>query len=554
MAWLRRKKDDDPKPTPEEQTPLRSEEQNGYQGTGNNIQEPASLEAAQKAPAPVSWASMPRKWQLAVIVFARLAEPLSERSLTSYLFYQLRWFDPSLEPSEIAKQAGHLTAVFAAAQCLTSMWWGRVADTALFGRKRVLIIGLFGSAMCALGMGFSPSFTSAMFFRFFSGALNGNIGVLRTMVSEIVPDKRYKARAFLILPMCFNVGVIIGPLMSGFLADPIHSLPSIFGPGSIIGGRDGVAWMKQFPYALPNVVCASVLLAAAFCIILGLDETHPMRRDKLDPGRELGKFIVRKVLRQEKGQDYEYEPIPSSANTAPSTSQPVIAREPEPVKKQARFRDMFTRNVCFTLLQHFLRALHGSAFNTVFFSLLPTPRYDNSHASLPFRFSGGLGLSSKSMGLVNTILGSIGIPLQILLYPVLSARLGILASYRMFLPLSIAAYFLIPYLVLLPDNMAVIWTCLTALLSLQVLARVFITPASMILVNESAPSPTLLGTVHGFASSISSFARIFGPSIGGSALGWGLAHNFVGFPLWGMGVIGLANWSVLWFVEEAAVF
>ncbi len=147
---------------------------------------PASIE-----PKPISWASMPRKGQLAVIVFARLAEPLSERSFTSYLFYQLQWFNPNLAASDIARQAGYLTAVFAAAQCLTSMWWGYAADNPRLGRKRVLVIGLVGSAMAALGMGFCHSLAFAFFFRFMAGALNGNVGVLRTMVSEIVADKRY---------------------------------------------------------------------------------------------------------------------------------------------------------------------------------------------------------------------------------------------------------------------------------------------------------------------------------------------------------------------------
>ena len=141
-------------------------------------------------PPPISWATIPRKGQLAVIVFARLAEPLSERSLTSYLFYQLRWFSPHLGAAEIAKQAGYLTAVFAAAQVLTSMWWGHAADSPRLGRKRVLIIGLVGSTISALGMAFSTSLHAAFFFRFLAGSLNGNVGVLRTMVSEIVVDKQ----------------------------------------------------------------------------------------------------------------------------------------------------------------------------------------------------------------------------------------------------------------------------------------------------------------------------------------------------------------------------
>ncbi|UQC76976.1 major facilitator superfamily transporter [Colletotrichum lupini] len=56
-----------------------------------------SLVAETEAPQqPVSWMSMPKKWQLGMVVFARLAEPLAERSLTSYLFYQLKFLSPSL--------------------------------------------------------------------------------------------------------------------------------------------------------------------------------------------------------------------------------------------------------------------------------------------------------------------------------------------------------------------------------------------------------------------------------------------------------------------------
>ena len=138
----------------------------------------------------LTWSSLPKKGQLAVIVLARLAEPLTERSLTSYLFYQLRWFDQSLNESIIVYRAGLLTAVFAAAQCVTAMLWGHAADNPRFGRKGIIMIGLIGSSMSSIGMGLTRSFAGAVGFRIMAGLLNGNIGVLRTMVSEIIDDKR----------------------------------------------------------------------------------------------------------------------------------------------------------------------------------------------------------------------------------------------------------------------------------------------------------------------------------------------------------------------------
>ena len=70
------------------------------------------------------------------------------------------------------------------------------------------------------------------------------------------------------------------------------------------------------------------------------------------------------------------------------------------------------------------------------------------------------------------------------------------------------------------------------------------------LVNDSAPSPELLGTVHGMASSISSTARIMGPVVGGILLGWGLAHNLVGLPLWLLGLVAIMNWAILWRIDD----
>ncbi|KAJ3549976.1 hypothetical protein NM208_g216 [Fusarium decemcellulare] len=550
------------KPTPDEDSPLLKHPQPRPYGLNNEGTQQQTTPIgdspgdAVTTPQVVSWASMPSKGQLAVIMLVRLAEPISERSLTSYLFYQLRWFDRSLDASEIAKQAGHLTAVFAASQCLTSFWWGRAADSSTLGRKGVLLIGLLGSAASALGMGFSTSFQSAMFFRFLAGALNGNVGVLRTMVSEVVVDKRYRSRAFLLLPMCFNAGNILGPFMSGFLANPIDSLPNLFGPGSLFGGDNGVQWMANFPYALPNLFCSLLLMTSALGVILALDETHPLlRRYGPGRGRRLGSAFVRKIFRRQEPQ-HSYQAIlrddtnDQRIGTSDEETQTLQNVQPS-TKEQPRLKAILSKNVCLTLLQHFLQALHVATFNSVLYILLPTPRGDWSKFDLPFRFTGGLGLSSKKVALTISTIGAIGIPLQLFLFPKLSVRLGILRAYKVFLPLSIVVYIALPYLSLLPDDYAIVWACLTGVLSLQVVSRVFVTPATMMLVDGSSPSPSLLGTIHGFASSTSSAARIIGPTIGGTALGWGLSHNMVGIAFWGMALIASLNFSLLLFIKDS---
>jgi hypothetical protein len=94
----------------------------------------------------VTWMSLPHKRQLAVLTAARLSEPLVQTSLQSYMFYQLKSFDKSLPDSVIASQAGIMQGSFTAAQFLTAMMWGRIADSERGGRKTVLLIGLFGTS------------------------------------------------------------------------------------------------------------------------------------------------------------------------------------------------------------------------------------------------------------------------------------------------------------------------------------------------------------------------------------------------------------------------
>jgi hypothetical protein len=176
-----------------------------------HVDDTENAEAAKAE--PVAWRSLPRKDQLFVLTLARLSEPLTQTGLGSYLFYQLQSFDPSLPDSTISYQAGIIQAAFPFAQFLTAMLWGRFADSEHGGRKNAICIGLLGTMCSIIGFGFSRSFAMAVMFRCIGGVLNGNIGVMRTMISEIIKEKKFQSRAFLLLPMTFNVGVIIGPIL-----------------------------------------------------------------------------------------------------------------------------------------------------------------------------------------------------------------------------------------------------------------------------------------------------------------------------------------------------
>ncbi|KAL1637470.1 hypothetical protein SLS56_000608 [Neofusicoccum ribis] len=529
---------------------------------------------------PVTWRSLPRKDQLVILTLARLSEPLTQTSLQAYMFYQLKSFDPSLPDSTISSQAGILQGAFTATQFVTAIAWGRVADSEWAGRKKVILIGLLGTAISALGFGFSKTFATAVVFRCLGGALNGNVGVMRTMIAEIIKEKKYQSRAFLLLPMTFNVGVIIGPILGGLLADPVASYPRFFGPGSVFGGKDGVGWMTKWPYALPNLVSAVFLFCSAMAIIFGLEETHEALQDNPDFGIRLRRWISSRVFHRHSEDGYEQIPtddrphtpnVPTDIEMATTPVTPTTPLFPDATAKRVRkqklpLRRIWTRNVVLTFISHGFLSMHVGTLNNLWFIFLSTPRFDPAHPSppshtqqrLPFNFTGGLGLPPARIGLALAILGVIGLSLQLLVYPAVSTRLGTIRSYRSSLLLFPVAYAVIPFLALIPSrdpppaaaSGPLVWIGITAALVIVVSGRTFALPSGTILVNNCCPHPSVLGTIHGIGQSVSSGSRTLGPVIGGWAFGQGLRLGVVGLAWWVLACVAIVGAVAATFVRE----
>ncbi|KAF7195587.1 Major facilitator superfamily multidrug transporter mfsB [Pseudocercospora fuligena] len=522
----------------------------------DDAEPPPGPSSKQEKRQAVAWKDLPKKGQLAILTLARLSEPLTQTSLQSYMFYQLKSFKAAdgSTPSDstVSQQAGLLAAAFTGAQFCTAILWGRLADSEKLGRKRVILIGLLGTAIGALGFGFSQSFAVAMFWRAVGGILNGNIGVMRTMISEIVKEKKYQGRAFLLLPMTFNIGVIIGPLLGGLLADPAGSYPHLFGPGSTFGGEHGVPLFMRFPYALPNIVNATFLLTSAFALVLGLEETLDALKGKNDWGLKLGKLIARVLFRRRSNQDYT--PLHDSEHSQDLEHRSASMAKPKP-RQKLPFRRIWTRNVLLTFLAHGLLAMHVGTFNNLWFVFLSTPRYSpDSRGSdklplpkdykphAPFTFTGGLALPPPAIGMALAILGVLGISLQLLIYPRVQFRLGTITAYRLSLLLFPISYFLAPFLAIVPSTLppphqaagAAIWIAITFVLVFQVTARTFALPSTAILINNCCPHPSVLGSIHGIGQSVSSLTRTIGPVMAGWAYGLGLNAGFVGLAWWGM--------------------
>lgn len=145
-------------------------------------------------------------------------------------------------------------------------------------------------------------------------------------------------------------------------------------------------------------------------------------------------------------------------------------------------------------------------------------------------------------------LGSIGILMQLFIYPPLQHRLGTLRSYRMSILLFPIVYFLTPFLAVLPStdknlehpaSGRIVWAGIVSMLFIQVTGRTFASPGNVILLINSVNNRRALGTVNGLAASLSSLARAIGPLTAGWAYGISLTKGVVGAVWWGMALVAM---------------
>ncbi|KAI1160849.1 major facilitator superfamily domain-containing protein [Nemania serpens] len=538
---------------------MRSEHQD------SEAQIPPETTQKKRNDGPVTWMSLPRKDQLMILFLCRLVDFLQVASLQAYVFYQLKSFDDSLSDAQISSQAGLLQGAFTGAQVLTAFLWGRVADASWCGRKPVLIIGLFGTAISCIGYGFATSFWLAAFWRAAGGGINGTVGIIRTMIAEITVERKYQSRAFLILPISFSVAGTLGPLMGGLLADPVLTLPGLFGEGAIWG----FDWITRYPYAVPSLINTVALAITGSIVFFGLEETLSKRRKEFDLGLHLSRRLRAGVLRKSTSDGYynlESLNRPGSPLMDDNVEKTPALTTPPALKRTMRslpFKRVWTRNVIFTLVTEALFDFQLGAFTNLWTLFLSSPRStreETAAQSLPWVFTGGLGMPASTVGLATSALGIIGMVFQIFAYPPIHARLGTLRGFRYFMALFPVAYLLAPYLAVLPSateppapaSGIIIWMFMTVVQVFQVMARTVTLPASIILLNNCSPHPSVLGLVHGLGQSVSAGFRTVGPVVGGWWYGASLEAGVVPAGWWGVAGVAALGCASSFLIYEGS--
>lgn len=453
---------------------------------------------------------------------------------------------PSVGEDDVAKWAGICVSVFSLCQAITGIPWGRASDK--YGRKPAILLGLISTMLCSLLWGFSKTLWMAVLARALQGAGNGNVGIIRTTVAEMVPYKELQPRAFSVMPLVWNVGSVFGPAIGGALANPRGVQPG--------EDTEGGGFFEVFPYALPNLVAAGLFLIGITFGFLYLEESMATVKNRPDYGLRVGKKITKalKHIFHPRRSGSETKPLLSRID-ATQTHDDESQRYKKRVLSPPSYREVLNKQSILNLIVYALLALHSLGYDQLvpIFMHHPVQRNAGSSTNLnnndPLKFAGGFGLDSARIGLIFTLYGVSGMLTQFLVFPPVARRFGVVRCLRVCACVFPVCYLVTPFTVLVPGTVARQVVCF-AVLMVKGWCSIFAFPCSTILLTNSASSLRVLGTLNGMATSTSAIGRAAGPAIGGSIFTLGVRRGYMIAPWWLFSAIAVvAAVPVFWLVE-----
>ncbi|KAJ9138876.1 MFS general substrate transporter [Pleurostoma richardsiae] len=445
--------------------------------------------------------------QLFLLAIVRLAEPIALTSIFPYAWALVKRFQVG-KAEDASFYAGLLISSFSLAEALTGMYWGGLSDR--IGRKPVLLIGCLGTMFSMVVVGFATNIWVALIGRAVGGLLNGNIGVIQTMVGELVTKPEHEPRAYSIMPFVWSFGAIIGPMIGGTTADPHASFPRLFPEGSLF---------ERLPYLLPNLICAGILLVS---IVLGyflLEETHPdMQPRVLLPDDT---YVSEETPLMETSDALKRPAIDLRAETYGTmrSRNGEFARTLKEVEKPPVY-NIFCKRIMAIILALSIFTYHSMTYDhllPIFLEDDRTPTHAFASGFLPlsglFYSPGGLGLSVRAVGMIMAVNGIIALFIQAVVFPIAAERIGVFRLFIIVTVLHPIAYVLVPGLLYVPDSL--LYPAIYFCLAVRNIFSIIVYPLLLILIKEATPSSSILGKVNGMAASAGAACRMVAPPIAG---------------------------------------
>ncbi|EFE38319.1 hypothetical protein TRV_06975 [Trichophyton verrucosum HKI 0517] len=465
--------------------------------------------AGDRADAPTS-TPIPIQ-QMSVLAFIALCEQTALNSISPYLPAMAASF-PEVESHEVGIYVGTIASAFALAQFSTNFFWGWLSDR--IGRKPVMLLGTVLTAVCFLAFGFCKTLWQAIVAQLFMGLVNGNQGVVSTCLGEIT-DRSNQSRAFTYLPVIYGIGGITGPILGGLLAS-----------------KDPKG--QTYPFLAPNLVSAAILIGDFIITSIFLEESVD--------GAEMLPRIYRKFrdmftwlwqfhsssrptyLRNDIDADYprrsvrhgvhHYRDSVDSDDDNDDTDIAITPLFPHRSHNEALNRDeIFNRDMILLLLTYLIFSLSNVSFNSLYpiFAQAPPPT--------------GREFNPKEIGMSLAFAGIVTIVFQICVFGRLRDKMGNRWSYRAGLLGFVASFILMPFIgykdktsadIAVSKQNVFVAVEVCVVLLIKTVATVGGLTSALLLITNSAPDHSVLGSLNGLAQTLSAAGRAVGPFLSGS--------------------------------------
>lgn len=187
-------------------------------------------------------------------------------------------------------------------------------------------------------------------------------------------------------------------------------------------------------------------------------------------------------------------------------------------------------------------------YDSLFPTFLSTPHTTDPAVKLPFKFSDGLEMPQREIGLILSAQGIYSLLINMAIVPWAISRFGALRLFRFLAVSYFLLYLMTPYVVLLPRPLQtagiyvlLVWKCTFANMSY---------PSNAILTANYAPSKHVLGSIHGVAASTASLCRGFAPIIAGMLYSIGLKSGYSGLAWWCGALVAFVGGVVAMYIPQ----
>jgi len=450
-----------------------------------------------------------------VLALIALVEQTAFNSISPYLPEMVGLF-PEVEPENVGVSVGMIASAFAVAQFVTNFFWGHLSDK--IGRKPVILCGTILTACAFALFAFTRTLTEAIIVQAIMGTVNGNQGVVSTVLGEIT-DRSNQSAAFAYLPVVYGIGAILGPIVGGLLSSSRESRFDI---------------VRRFPYCLPNLFSAVLLLVDFILCLFFLDESLAEAKDlppltkrirnlfswlwqltsAVTPGYLRRRRYDRDVTERSQiepllGGNTEEEEEETDDEGSDDSEFPGLFSSSKPVP----WKQVLTPSTIFLLITYFIFNLSLVGYNSLYpiFVSSPPPT--------------GRATPVKEIGLSLAFAGFVTIIFQVLFFAKLQDKAGNNISFKISLGLFALTFFAMP-LIGYEDKIGKgwLWTELAGILTIKVVSSITALTCAMILITNCAPNPSTLGSINGLAQTLSAAGRTFGPFASGGLFTLGTRH------------------------------